>query len=278
MYFYKILRSSPRSFIHFPADLQKEKPNEEEKKILRQCRSCVAKLLITTNPSILTVSQRSGSIGPLIKLVKDNDALDLMHFEALLSLTNLAGFGEETKNRVAAQKGIPVISYAMFSDHEMVRQAATEALCNMVGHPDMMEHLHKEENLKVWVAFASDYEENFLCARAAIGGLAMAIPDPEVAKALIKIHTFQHTVRSLMECGQLELMHRVLVLITGLIEHGGACRDAVVATGAGAFCEAYVASYHDGKKMKEFNFNPAEQGTFAAILSLAKEVVTMLKS
>lgn len=201
-----------------------------------------------------------------------------MHFEALLSLTNLAGYGEETKNRVVAQKGIPVISYAMFSDHEMVRQAATEALCNMVGHPEMMKYLRKEENLKIWVAFASDYEENLLCARAAIGGLAMAVPDPEIANTLIKVHNFHDMIRTLTECGQLELMHRVLVLISGLIEHGGACREAVIATGAGAFCEAYVASYHDGKKLKEFNFSPSEQGSFTATLSLAKEVVTMLKS
>lgn len=265
------------SLVYHHSNFRQDKPNETEKKLIRQARSCVAKLLITTNPSILTVSQRSGSIGPLIKLVKDNDALDLMHFEALLSLTNLAGYGEETKNRVVAQKGIPVISYAMFSDHEMVRRAATEALVNMVGHPDMMEYLHKEDNLKIWVVFASAYEENYACARAAIGGLAMAIYDPQVASALIKVPNFRDMLRTLMECGQLELMHRVLALTTSLIEHGGQCKEAVTATGAGAFCEAYVASYHDGTKMKEFNWSPTEQSTFAATLSLAKEVVTLLK-
>lgn len=244
---------------------------------MRHARSCIAKLLVTTNPSILTVSQRSGSIGPLIKLVKDNEALDLMHFEALLSLTNIAGFDDETKNRIIAQKGLPVISYAMFSDHELVRQSATECLCNMVGHTEFMNYLSKEENLKIWVAFASDYEENYACARAAIGCLAMAVPDPDIAKAFIRINNFRDMIRSLTECGQLELMHRVLVLIAGLIEHGGDCREAVIATGVGAFCEAYVASYHDGKKLNELKFSPAEQGSFAATLSLAKEIVSMLK-
>ena len=38
----------------------------------------------------------------LLKLVKDSDALDLQHFEALMSLTNLAGFDDETKNWVVA--------------------------------------------------------------------------------------------------------------------------------------------------------------------------------
>ena len=237
----------------------------------------MAKMLVTTNPNILTVSQRSGSIGPLLKLVRDNDALDLMHFEALLSLTNLAAFGEETKNRIVAQKGIPILSYAMFSDHEMVRQAATEAMCNMVPHPEMMKHLAEPDNLRVWVAFASDFEDNFACARAAVGCLAMAVADPTFAKALIQCKNFRDMVRSLMECGQLELMHRVLALIVGLIEHGGPCREAVVATGAGPFCDAYVASYHDGKKLKELNFGPAERGSFSSTLSLSKEVARLLR-
>jgi len=253
-----------------------EKPNEAEEKILRQARSCIAKLLVTTNPSILTVSQKSGSIGPLLKLVKDSDATDLMHFEALLSLTNLAGFSDETKNRVVAQKGIPILSYAMFSEHEMVRQAATEALLNMVPHPTMMDYLKKEDNLKVWVAFALDYETNFACARAAVGCLAMAVPDPEFANALVACPKFGEMIRTLLECGQLELMHRVFAVVASLIEHGGKCRDAVISTGTGSFCKAYLESYHDEKNVKEFNFSPAERGSLAATLSLAKEIVKLL--
>jgi hypothetical protein len=39
----------------------------------------------------------------------------------------------------------------MFLDHEMLRQAATEAMCNMVPHPALMQYLKKEED--------NDYEE-----------------------------------------------------------------------------------------------------------------------
>merc|ERR1719356_372864 len=148
-----------------------------------------------------------------------------MHFEALLSLTNLAGFGYETKNRVVAQRGIPVLSYAMFSDHEQVRQAATEALCNMVPHPEFMQYLTKAENLRVWIAFSLDYDENFGCARAALGGVTMASQDADFSKVLIKSSSFDKFVRTLMECGQLELMHRIFALILSLIEHGGECKD-----------------------------------------------------
>ena len=224
------------------------------------------------------MSQRSGAVGPLLKLVKDSDALDLQHFEALLSLTNLAGFDNETKNRVVAQRGIPILSYAMFSEHEMVRQAGTEALCNMVPHKEMMEYLCKPDNLRVWMTFSLDYEEHFVCARAAIGCLAMACPDPELANVLISMENFNEFIRTLMECGQLELMHRVLALICGLAELGGKCKEAAIATGAGPFCEAYVASYqNENKTMEDFNFTPAERGGLAATLSLAKEVSKLLR-
>ncbi|KAL7472645.1 hypothetical protein ACHAXS_013024 [Conticribra weissflogii] len=254
-----------------------DKPSDAEKKILRQARSCIAKLLVTTDPNILTVSQRSGSIGPLIKLIRDHDALDLMHFEALLSITNLASFGDETKNRIVAQNGISALGYAMFSDHEMVRRAATEAMCNMVPHPDMMEYLSKPDNLRVWVAFSLDYEDNYECARAAVGCLAMACPDPDFAKALVKCNNFREMVRTLLECGQIELMHRVLALIAGLIEHGGECRKAVEATGAGPFCDAYVVTYQDKSKIKELNFTSSQRESFVSTLSLAKEVARLLR-
>lgn len=254
-----------------------DKPNETEKKILRQARCCVAKLLVTTNPGVLTLSQRTGSVGPLLKLVKDSDAMDLHHFEALMALTNLAGFDDETKNRVVAQQGIPILSHAMFSDHEMVRQAATEAMCNMVPHSEFMDHLTKDENIRVWVAFSMDYEANFGCARAAIGLLAMAVPDPEFANSLVKTQNFDEMIRSLLECGQLPLMHRLLALMVGLIEHGGKCREAVLTSGAGPFCKAYLITFSDEKKtMDDFNFSTEDRGSLSATMSLAKEIVKLL--
>ncbi len=159
-----------------------------------------------------------------------------------------------------------------------MRAAATESLCNTVPHPEFMEYLTKEENLRVWVTFSMEYEANLTCARAAIGCLAMAVPDSTFAGALVKCSNFNELIGTLMECGQLELMHRVLALVAGLIEHGGECRDAVVATGAGPFCEAYLTSYSNEKKtMEDFNFSPVEHGSLATTLSLAKEVARLLR-
>ena len=234
-------------------------------------------MLVTSNPSTLTVTQRSDSVGMLLGLVKDSEALDLMHFEALMSLTNLASFDTETKNRVVAQKGLQILGYAMFSDHELVRLRATEAMCNLVPNAEFMDYLTKEENIRVWIAFSLDYEANFECARAAIGCLAMAVPDPNVAMAIVNTSRFSELIRTLMECGRLELMHRVLALLVGLIEHGGKCREAVIATGAKPFCDVYIQNFQDEKKtLRDFKFGQSERRSLTETLNLAKDVIKLL--
>lgn len=69
-----------------------------------------------------------------------------------------------------------------FSDHELVRRAATEALCNLLPHPKMIDHMKIVDTLKLWAAFAQLGMEDPPTAAAALGGLAMAVRDPEVTK------------------------------------------------------------------------------------------------
>ena len=249
-----------------------ESPSDIEKKTWHEARHCVAKLLVTTNPGLLTVSQRMGSIGPLIQLVHDHESTDLSRFEALMAITNLASLDEETKNRVIAEKGIARLGYAMFSDHEMVRRAATEAMSNLIPHPEMMKYLADPENIRLWVAFAREFDENLECSRAAIGCLAMASQDPKVAEVLAKAAHFEEMATSLLECGNLELMHRILVALLNMTDHGGKCKEAVISSGCGVFCQAYVQSYHDGTMASGLNFNEQEKGLLLVTVDLAKEV------
>lgn len=218
-----------------------------------------------------------GSIKPLIQLIRDNDSTDLQQFEALLAITNLASAGDETRERIIAEKGISTLGYAMFSDHEMVRRAGTEAMSNLVPHPTMMEHLADPEHLRLWLAFASDVEGNFECARAASGCLAMSTYDPAVAKALIDLKSFRESMTTMLECGNLEVMHRVLVIVLNLVEQGDKCREATIAAGLVAFCAAYVASYHDGSKADELHFSESEHGQMAVSVDIAKQIVSMVE-
>ena len=81
-----------------------------------------------------------------MKLVKDHEASDSQSFESLLSLTNLGGYDHETKRRILSLRGLSVLSYTMFSDHTLVRTAATEAMSNLVPHPEVIEFLRQSEN------------------------------------------------------------------------------------------------------------------------------------
>jgi len=248
-------------------------PSEIKKKIIRNIRHCLAKLLVTTNPGLLTSAQSMGSIKPLIQLVREIDSNDLQKFEALLSLTNLLSMGNSTKNKVSAEKGISSLKYAMFSDHPLVKKAATECLCNMVGNEDFMKLLQNVDELRLWLALASDYEENHECARAAAGCLAMATGDPSIAETLIQISNFKERMDTCLGSGSIEIIHRMLVVVLNLVEQGGEIRTATIENGLIAFCEAYTESYHDGNKIKELGLEDDQIGVFNATVETAKQVI-----
>lgn len=247
-------------------------PSDIRKKIVRNIRHCMAKLLVTINPGLLTSAQSMGSVKPLIQLVREIDSSDLQKFEALLSLTNLVSMGDNTKNKVAAEKGIPCLKYAMFSDHPMVKKAATECLCNMAGNEQFMKFLQDVDELRLWLALASDYEEHYECARAAAGCLAMTTGDPSVAKTLIQITNFKERMDTCLGSGSLEIIHRMLVVVLNLVEHGGEMKAAAVENGLVAFCNAYIESYHDGNKIKELGLEDHQLPAFNATVEMAKQV------
>ena len=254
---------------------EEKTPSAIRKKIIRNIRHCMAKLLVTTNPALLTSAQKMGSIKPLVQLVRDIESTDLQKFEALLSLTNIAASGDDTKNKIAAENGISSLKFAMFSDHELVRKAATECLCNMVPNEKFMETLREADEARLWLALADDYEENYECARAAAGCLAMATGDPEVATALISNTKFKERMESILESGSLEIMHRILVVIQNLAAHGGEILDAAIEHGLIAFAEAYADSYHDGSKARVLEFEEKDLPIFNATVEIAKEIVRL---
>ena len=252
-----------------------EHASDTGKKVAQQSRHCLAKILTTTNPSLLTNSQRMGSIKPLLQLLKDNDSSSLQQFEALLAITNLASTDFESKERIVAEKGVSTLSYAMFSDHDMVRRAGTEALCNLVPHPAMMKYLANPENLRLWMAYAADFETNFDCARAAVGCLAMATHDQAIANALVLLTSFKEATTTLLESGDLDLMHRALVMVENLVEQGGKVRQAVISAGLLAFCSAFVERYHQGSNAANLGFDASLEGQLVIAVDLAKRIVVL---
>ena len=145
-----------------------------------------------------------------------------------MALTNIASFSDDTKARIASEKGIRLIEYQQFSEHELVRRAATECLTNMMPCPAMLEHLRKSEKLKLWCAFAEDYESDLPTARAAAGTLAMAagIEDKELGAALVGSKACEVLV-GLLNSGAPELAHRSSVGIGYLTRSQEAAKKLV---------------------------------------------------
>ena len=259
-------------------DKEEKTPTDTKKKILTMSRHIIAKMLVTMNPKLLTSAQRMGSVKPLIQLIRDSSAKGLQQFEALLALTNLGAGGDDLQNKIVAEKGISSINFAVFNDHELVQQAAVECMSNLLPHEAMLVYLSEHDNMRLWLALASDHEEHYETARAACGAIAMATHDMRVAKALLGIKNFKERVDSILESGHLEIMHRMFVIMLNLAQLGGEYREAVHSHGLYTFALAYVQTYHQGAKASELEFDDKHRGLFETIVGVAKNVVRECES
>lgn len=203
-----------------------EAMNNDSHKTCRLCAAhAIAKSLVTTNPNLIPGHTRLSCIGPLLYLCKESGSSDLQQFEALLSLTNIISSGEAEQDRLVHEKGIGIVHYLMFSENSMVRRAATEVFCNMPAHDEVLKVLRQTEKLRLWLAFAEDWDsedntEAFNTARAAAGTLAVATSDEEVCDAMLSEKCAIAIVK-LFESGSPELVHRALVIVSNLCESGG---------------------------------------------------------
>ena len=111
----------------------------------REAAHAVAKALVTTNPTLLQEHARLGAIQPLIQLARDVDATNLQQFESLLALTNLISLGQAEQTKFVKEKGVPCAHYLMFSDHLMVRRAASEIFCNCPYEESVLQMMRNPE-------------------------------------------------------------------------------------------------------------------------------------
>jgi hypothetical protein len=105
----------------------------------------------------------------------------------------------------------------------------------------------------------------------------MSTYDASIANALVELKSFKESMLTMLESGNLEVMHRALVIVLNLVEQRGKCREAAIASGLVSFCEAYVVSYHDGKKANELHFSEGDQEQMAVTVDVAKEVVRQVR-
>uniref|UniRef100_A0A803YRA2 UNC-45/Cro1/She4 central domain-containing protein n=1 Tax=Meleagris gallopavo TaxID=9103 RepID=A0A803YRA2_MELGA len=91
----------------------------------------LAKITITSNPEMAFPGERIYEVvRPLVSLLHLQRS-GLENFEGLMALTNLAGISERLRQKILKERAVPMIEGYMFEEHELIRLAATECMCNM---------------------------------------------------------------------------------------------------------------------------------------------------
>ncbi|XP_077418271.1 protein unc-45 homolog B [Vanacampus margaritifer] len=133
----------------------------------------LAKIASISNPEIAFPGERVYEVvRPLVNLLH-TDRDGIQNFEALRGLTNFAGFSEKLRTKIVKEDALPDIESYMFEEHEQIRQAATECMCNLVTCKDVQKRYLEDGNDKLKLLVLLCGEDDDKLQIAAAGALAM---------------------------------------------------------------------------------------------------------
>ena len=203
----------------------------------------LAKIGITNNPTLAFPGQRCQEVvRPLVCLLKSESGLQ--QFEGLMALTNLAGMGQEVCQRIYREGAVPTMEGLMFEENELIRCAATEALCNLIQLPEVHKRFYGDdlERVKLWTLFSGEDDERL--ARAASGGVAQLSHDPAICKQIMSVKSWKEIMLQLVASDNTELQHRGMYILANLVE---ASKDIAEEIVENEFLEIFMA-YAQGEK------------------------------
>ncbi|KAF9978196.1 hypothetical protein BGZ73_003377 [Actinomortierella ambigua] len=164
--------------------LSQKSNNEVTKSAATQA---LAKISITLDPRLTFKNQRLVElVKPFIWLLDSTD--QLCQFESLMALTNLGSTGDvAVLSLIVTENGIEKMENLQFSEHVLVRRAATEALCNMIFFEPVFEAYSdpKRSKNKIHLLLALCDVEDFMTKRAASGALAVLSTSQAVCEMIM---------------------------------------------------------------------------------------------
>ncbi|KAM9319418.1 protein unc-45 homolog B [Gastrophryne carolinensis] len=180
----------------------------------------IAKIAAVSNPDIAFPGERVYEVvRPLVSLL-GTDKDGMQNFEALLGLTNLAGRSDKLRKKIIKEKALADIENYMFENHEQIRQAATECMCNLVVNKEVQERFVAEGNdrLKLVVLLCGEEDEVKL-QRAAAGTLAvLTAAEKSLCHKMTKVTTqWMEILQRLCLNEDLQVQHRGVVIAYNLI-------------------------------------------------------------
>jgi len=179
----------------------------------------LAKIAAVSNPEIAFPGERVYEVvRPLVTLL-GTDKEGVQNYEALMSLTNLAGLNEKLRAKIVKEKALPEIEVYMFEENEQIRQAATECMCNLVSCKEVQDRYMEDGNdkLKLLVLLCSEDDDKL--QRAASGALAMLTAARKKLCNKITLVTTQwlEILQRLCLHDNPQIQHRGLVIVYNML-------------------------------------------------------------
>ncbi|XP_077372055.1 protein unc-45 homolog A [Festucalex cinctus] len=180
----------------------------------------LSKITITSNPEIAFPGERIYEVvRPIVSLLNLHCTL-LQNFEALMALTNLAGMNERLRQKIIKEKAVPKIEGYMFEEHDLVRAAATECMCNLILSTEVQQLYFAtgSDRLKLLVLYCGEDDERL--RRAAAGTLAMLTAEqPEICARIPTTTThWLEILQALLLSEISDLRHRGSVIVCNMMQ------------------------------------------------------------
>lgn len=188
----------------------------------RQAAQALSRIGITINPEVAFPGQRNLEvIRPLInQLHADFTALE--NFESLMALCNLASMNETVRQRILREGGLSKIEVYLMQEHEMLRRAATQVICNLVLSKECIK-LHEKDNDRVKFLALLCEEEDEDTAKAASGALAVLTSESEICcRKVLSPQSWLNILHTLIANPSPDVQHRGVVIIYNMIS---SCKD-----------------------------------------------------
>ncbi|NWS40804.1 UN45B protein, partial [Probosciger aterrimus] len=179
----------------------------------------LAKIAAISNPDMAFPGERVYEVvRPLISLL-NTERDGLQNYEALLGLTNFSGRSDKLRMKIVKEKALPDIENYMFENHDQLRQAATECMCNLVVNKEVQERFVADGNdrLKLVVLLCGEDDEKVQVAAA--GALAMlTAAQKKLCSKMTEVTTqWLEILQRLCLHDNMEVQHRGLVIAFNLI-------------------------------------------------------------
>lgn len=205
---------------------------ETEDTARRVAAQALARILISTNPSLVFGGNRSNpvtaAIRPLVSIIPPDPAAEtrdlLPTFESLMALTNLASLEDGETRPAIIRTAWPHIEEQLLSSNHLVSKAAVELICNLVQAPEGV-MLYAEDSpqaknrLHILLALA-DAED--AATRSAAGGALAGLTGYEpVVRSVLQREGGVRVVLGMCVDDDEDLRHRGVFTILNMVSHEG---------------------------------------------------------